>query len=161
MRWPICLLAVMRDVLVSVDAFSLHNFRARNIYPDEVSCFFGGWSGGGVTTSFACESWCLFGRCSMSWWDDTLFGCRMFLLMVWCKDGGEVRDLNTCILWCKEVHSGVVCLGWWRECRSFEECLAFFGLSPYCLIRGFFLRAFLFLRVDCACNRPACLCHSV
>jgi hypothetical protein len=29
-----------RDVLVSVDAFSLHNFHARNIYPDEMLCFF-------------------------------------------------------------------------------------------------------------------------
>jgi hypothetical protein len=48
MRWLICFLAVMRDVLVSVDAFSLHNFRARNKYPDEVSCFFflGGGGGG-------------------------------------------------------------------------------------------------------------------
>ncbi len=39
------------DVLVSVDAFLLHNFRARNIYPDEMSCFFG-WG----VTSLACES---------------------------------------------------------------------------------------------------------
>jgi hypothetical protein len=28
------------DVLVSVDAFSLHSFPARNIHPDEMSCFF-------------------------------------------------------------------------------------------------------------------------
>jgi hypothetical protein len=48
MRWLICFLAVMRDVLVSVDAFSLHNFRARNIYPDEVSCFFVFFKGGGA-----------------------------------------------------------------------------------------------------------------
>ncbi len=34
------------------------------------------------------------------------------------------------------------CLGWWRECLSFEESFAFFGLSQYYLIRGFFLRAF-------------------
>jgi surface protein len=42
----------------------------------------------------------------------------------------------------QEGSLGGGCLGWWRECRSFEECFVFFGLSPYCLIRGFFLRPF-------------------
>jgi hypothetical protein len=31
---------------VSVDAFSLHNFRGRNTYTDEMSCFYLGWGGG-------------------------------------------------------------------------------------------------------------------
>ncbi len=31
---------------MSVDAFSLHNFRGRNTYTDEMSCFYLGWGGG-------------------------------------------------------------------------------------------------------------------
>ncbi len=70
---------------------------------------------GGVTTSFACESWCLFGRCSMSWWNDTLFGCRMFLLMVWCKDGGEVCAEGG---WRLSVHGGLLDVVWCFVCVS-------------------------------------------
>ncbi len=28
----------------------------------------------------------------MPWWDVMLFGCRLFFLMVWCKDGGEGKE---------------------------------------------------------------------
>jgi hypothetical protein len=47
-----------------------------------------------------------------------------------------LRGVLECASWV------VRCLGWWRECLSFEESFAFFGLAQYCLIRGFFLRAF-------------------
>ncbi len=48
-----------------------------------------------AVTSFAYENACLLGRHAMSWWDYMLFGCRIFFLMVWCKDGGEV-DVKGC-----------------------------------------------------------------
>ncbi len=81
----------------------------RDISGWDVMFFFGG---GGVTTSFACESWCLFGRCSMSWWNDTLFGCRVFLLMVERYVLKEAGDwVYTMVYW---TLCGVLCVqvGW-------------------------------------------------
>ncbi len=66
----------------------------------------------------------------------------------------------TCILWCKEVHSGG-CLGWWRECRSFEEWFCLLWAVTVLFDQMVLPSAFLLLRVDCACNRPSCLCYSV
>ncbi len=93
--WPLW------DVLVSVDDFCC------TIFLRDIS----GWD--------AMLLWgavmCLFGPYAMSWWDDMRFGYWFLLLPVWCKDGGEVREIE-CIRWFIGHCVVLECASWvrWR-----------------------------------------------
>ncbi len=81
---------------------------------------------------------CLFGPDAISWLDYMLFGCQIFFLVMWCKDGGNV-DVERCGR--LSVHDGLgdvawfcVCKlgggGWWKcECVGRQK-----GLIGRCLI---------------------------
>ncbi len=49
-----------------------------------------------------------------------LFGCRIFFLMVWCKDGGEV-EVKGC--WRLNTHDGLLDIGWFCV-RKLDNSLA-------------------------------------
>ena len=75
--WPLW------DVLVRLYSFCC-TLSVRDISWRDVMIF---WA----VASFAYEiSQCLFVCYAISWWDCMLFGCRIFFLMVLCKDGGEM-----------------------------------------------------------------------
>ncbi len=100
----------LRDVLMQFVAFLLHTFLM--IFPDDISCLLAVMrcpyvfcrtifvrdvvmrfhAFGGRFELCAWEFMLFWPLWEMPWWDVVLFGCRLFFLMVWCKDGGEVKE---------------------------------------------------------------------